>query len=166
MTRPVRSPHWRSCLVVGVCLALASCDRAATQDGPNPPTSPAERVSPTPEAPSSGFVGFWQGSPCDQRTYVRYLELADDGTFSATDRVAPCPENVQCIWSGIVDRSGVWRLDRGMIVLELADGEASNMAEPLPHRLRWEQAQNALIEVVVGGPMTCTYRRVEDRAGI
>lgn len=53
-----------------------------------------------------------------------------------------------------------------MIVLEVAGDEASNMAQPLPRRMRWEQAQDALIEVVVGGPMTCTYRRVKGRAGI
>lgn len=49
--------------------------------------------------------------------------LAGDGTLRVSDAVSPCPEGATCFWSGIVTRSGTWRLDGDLLQLAYAGSD-------------------------------------------
>ncbi len=40
-----------------------------------------------------------------------------DGTFTKTDLIAPCPEGVMCVWSGVVVNQGTWSVDFSLVSL-------------------------------------------------
>ena len=108
---------------------------------------------------SEAFAGRWYGPACDLRPYVRVLELGQDGTFTATDLISPCPKDVRCVRSGIVTRMGTWRVDRRMIELTPNSESSPPTGVPLPRLLDTEWTEGRLVELVVGGPMTCEYSR-------
>lgn len=75
---------------------------------------PVETAKPPPvDAPT----GTWTSASCGDRSYTREISLATDMTFVARDLVAPCPPNVACVWSGIVERKGTWTLDGTKLTL-------------------------------------------------
>lgn len=83
-----------------VCLAtlLAGC---ATDDGLPPGGAAAQ----TPDA--AGLTGEWTGTGA----WPVEWSFRPDGTFTKRDLIAPCPDDVNCIWSGIVTNTGTWELD-------------------------------------------------------
>lgn len=85
---------------------------------------------------------------------MRVITLSQDHTFQASDRVSPCPPNVACVWSGIVERSGSWKLSGKTLTLE-PSGEPQKAGVPLPTTLAFER--NALSETSNGND--CVYTR-------
>ena len=67
--------------------------------------------------PADAVVGEWEGAPCEGRAYVRRVAFEPDGSFLATDRVAPCPPGASCMWSGILLWKGAWNRDGTRVVL-------------------------------------------------
>ena len=112
-----------------------------------------------PAASEPAFLGSWYSSSCLERAYTRGLVMYPNGTFTASDLVSPCPKGAQCIWSGIVTRAGTWQLDRGMIELTMTAESRPGTGAPLADLLEWHPTEDKLVEMVVGGPMTCEYQR-------
>ena len=111
-------------------LTVAAC-------GPRQPTSdttvdvpPAPSASETPvsqQAPD--LSGTWSSASCGNRSYERIITVSD-GKFSADDRVSPCPPGTQCIWSGIVHRTGTWK--RVALTLALFPDEVAGKQAGVP----------------------------------
>ncbi len=113
----------------------------ATVDVPPQPTTPttsAPTAAPTAASGAADPAGSWSSASCGKRTYVRELTLTGDGTFSARDLVSPCPPNAKCVWSGIVDRSGKWKLDGAKVLLTVEKGTEAKAGEALPSELAFE----------------------------
>ena len=122
------------------------------------PPSPAGADQSSSDDPAAEFIGRWFGIRCASRGYRRDIEMRVDRTFSATDLVSPCPADVECIWDGIVSRSGNWRL-RGGGLIELLGSYHSNQAKPLPGGLRYNRTEDLLVEAVPGESNPCEYGR-------
>ena len=126
-------------------------------DAVNPVEPVAVEV--TPAEPGSSLVGSWQSDSCGERTWVRSLQLRDDGSWSGLDLVAPCPQGATCIWSGIVEHSGTWQAGElaGTAKLALT---SSKPAEPpggsaVPTTLRMMNAS-------IVDNASCTYAPVTE----
>jgi hypothetical protein len=110
-------------------------DEPATQE-PNPDGKDEYEAI---EGPSP--VGDWVSASCGDRTYERRISFfgapSDRRTFEGQDRVSPCPEGVQCIWSGIVNFNGRWwSTDTGVGLDELG-AEPMNQGIARPISLTW-----------------------------
>ena len=170
--------------LVALCL-LASCNRngagegakpepAVTVTAPPPSAQPPQagtagagsstrEASPPPPAvgPRGPGPGAYASGPCPGRTYERVVNLGQDGAVEIADRVAPCPPNAKCVWSGIVVRSGTYRVEGPSalgrpfrVVLDIQ--AASNpKANALPSHLLWWESRGALTEP----DESCRYRR-------
>jgi hypothetical protein len=103
-----------------------------------------------PKAPD----GTWSSERCGTRGYERRITFATDGTFSAEDRVSPCPAGVACVWSGVINRNGTYTLKGSTIRLKLEAPAPGAKAEDLPATLSWKKG--ALAERQAGH--TCAYR--------
>jgi hypothetical protein len=126
-------------------------------------TTPATSTSaptalPTSSAADAGpggdrdrWVGTWSSSACGSRKYVRIITLAANGSFSAEDRISPCPKGVSCVWSGIVAWKGTWSPSGNAIQLTETGTAAGPKGEPHPTRLQWNGSAPA-----EGG---CAYAR-------
>jgi hypothetical protein len=95
-------------------------------------------------------VGTWTSGSCGSRKYPRVITLAEGGTFTAEDRISPCPKGVQCVWSGIVVWKGTWSPSGDAITLGESGSSAGPKGEPHPTRLDWKGAPSE------GG---CVYAR-------
>ncbi|MFT3773176.1 MAG: hypothetical protein QM820_47965 [Minicystis sp.] len=145
-----------------VVVALAACAAGPSPEGgsaPNPgpaaPIGPTTSQTATTSAP--GVAGKWSSASCGARAYERRLVLDSDGSFTAEDRVSPCPPNVACVWSGIVIRRGKYAMADGAIQLAV-DGPNAGPGQPLPPTLAMD-ASGAPAEVLDGGTR-CPYTRV------
>ena len=125
------------------------------------PMAPTTATAPEP-VKTAGILsalaipGSWTSPKCGARGYVRNLELGLDHRFKAEDRVSPCPPNVACVWSGIVNREGTWTHDAGKVTL--ATDEVPNppkQGADLPGSLEFPGAE--LVEVQ--GSERCSYTR-------
>lgn len=180
----------RSSTLFGAFLVAASvlgCDSARPPVSTPPPVvtvSPPPSATPTAEpsttptvaptatqAPTAApakltpdelrWVGSWSSRSCGERTYERRLTLKEDKTFTAEDRVSPCPPKVQCIWAGIVYWSGTWATnDKGVLLTKTSGGKdptkKANTDEPV--QLVWDKGASAPAEVGSGGA-ACVYAR-------
>lgn len=140
-----------------VVVALTAC----LPSGGQPEAAPAPLAAP-PDAPADqgsagGVAGRWSSPSCGERKYERRLVLAEDGSFTAEDRVAPCPPNVYCVWSGIVVRHGKYTAGEGAIQLA-SEGPSRGPGQPLPGSLEID-ATGAPVEVLADGTR-CPYARV------
>src|SRR5687767_8198684 len=141
-----REPRMKFATSVAGVVLLSACTgngpRATDPDGGQPTATATVDVQPQPTAPTTAAptaapgaadpAGSWSSASCGKRTYVRELTLAGDGTFSARDLVSPCPPNAKCVWSGIVDRSGKWKLDGSKVLLTVEKGTEAKAGESLP----------------------------------
>lgn len=82
----------------------------------------------TPTQAGASLVGSWQSETCGGRTWVRALQLQDDGSWTGLDLVSPCPQGVTCIWSGVVKHSGTWQAAElaGTVKLALSSSEPAS----------------------------------------
>jgi hypothetical protein len=153
------TPH----LLASSLLALAACSSGATPEGnsaPTPPPPTATAAAPVTQAPvptGGGLVGTWSSPSCGPRTYERRISFAADGTFSAEDRVSPCPPGVVCVWAGIVNRHGKYAPLIGSIQLTV-EGPGGGPGQPLPEQLA-QLPGGGLAEPMDDG-QRCPYARM------
>ena len=148
-------------------LLLPSCSRGGGSEPPPAvtvapaaaPTSSALPVAtsaePEPEpklGPPGPGVGTYVGAACTGRSYERVVTLGSEGTIEVVDRVSPCPPGAQCVWSGIVVRSGKYSVQGPTelgkpfrVVLSLA-GAQDPKASVLPTHLLWWGSRGSLTE--------------------
>lgn len=134
------------------CIALAACAPVSGTVATDP-TAGAPSVAPpsppeTPEAtPLTGTAptgpasvpawlpGTWTSPACGERTWPREVDLQPDGAFSARDLVSPCPPGVRCIWSGIIDWQGTWRVEGDRVSLAVTPGRSPRSPTHVPQAL-------------------------------
>jgi hypothetical protein len=127
-----------------------------TATSPEPTSHPTTTAVATSSAPpkADGPAGPWTSPLCVNRTYARDLDLASDGSFKAKDLVSPCPPYATCMWSGIVDRKGTWKLEGDKVTLSFSE-PSKQPGEPLPTSLQWS---NGVLTEVQGAKL-CHYSR-------
>jgi hypothetical protein len=117
----------------------------------SPTTEPDIGPPPSGEA---GWIGEWISPRCGDRKYSRILKLEKGGVARGSDFVSPCPENVACVWSGIIPFEGSWKLEGDRVTLELRETAYETMKHPpLPTELTWAGAP-----VGVESGVQCPYR--------
>jgi hypothetical protein len=84
--------------------------------------------------------------------------LAEDGSFTAEDRVSPCPPQVRCIWSGIIHRKGTFQRSGDTLSLSVADASHGPGGQPFPATLTVDPRTGALVETG-GDGAPCPYER-------
>lgn len=151
-------------------LSLAACAQAES-----PPASPSRAPAP-PAATSPGssaeanpgrggeprsvplrLEGTFSSPKCGERPYERRITFEEGGAFKAEDRVSPCPPGAQCIWSGIVDRSGRYEVRGGGIELTVTGGDSNAAAKPLPSSLGFDAEKGVPFEASPEG--RCLYQK-------
>jgi hypothetical protein len=122
---------------------------------------PIAEASPPEAAPPSRLPipSSWTSPACEAREYERQITFTD-ARYAAQDLVAPCPPGTQCVWSGIIDRTGSWQLERRQLRLT-PDVDAPQTAHgskfPLPPHL-WLAPDGTLTE----DEGACPYSLVAD----
>ncbi|MBI5535187.1 MAG: hypothetical protein HY898_20845 [Deltaproteobacteria bacterium] len=112
-----------------------------------PPAStpvPASSSGQQRKADTPSMAGAWEGAACEGRAYVRLVSLESDGTFMATDRVAPCMRGAMCAWSGIILWKGTWRQQGNLVILD-AD-RSTRLPDGVPEALRVEEGARVLVD--------------------
>ena len=126
-------------MIVTFVLALACHGMPPAEVEGSPPGEPSPGTTPHPPPPGGGGEGGanWSSPSCGERTYERTLSLRPDFTFSAEDRVSPCPAGAQCIWSGVVPWSGTWTPSPEPRGVYLSESEVQNgeRTQPRPKLL-------------------------------
>ena len=135
-------------LAAGLSAAAAGCDvneaktpgstdssstttTSVTAPSPPPSTSASNAAtsgSSTEGLPAAAIAGDWSSPSCGNRKYPRQISFNDKGGFSAADLVSPCPKDVACVWSGIVNRQGTWSSDGHQITLTVSGNPGSQGA--------------------------------------
>lgn len=138
-------------------IALLACGpKTDPAPAPEPVPEPAPQPAPEPDPePTGSLTGDWSSPSCGERTYPRELKLSEDGTWTARDLVSPCPPDVQCVWSGIVESHGTWTADGDAVTL--TEETTDERARPRPTRL--EPAEGGAMSVEPDG--SCLYTRPE-----
>lgn len=113
---------------------------SATSATPAPTASPTAADDAGPAGGRDRWVGTWTSGSCGSRKYPRVITLAAGGSFTAEDRISPCPKNVACVWSGIVNWKGTWAPSGDAITLSETGSAAGPKGEPHPTRLDWKGA--------------------------
>lgn len=152
--------------VFGIAIiALAGCQKKSstevvTKHFPNIP-QPVPAAQPEPfQLQASALAGEWQNASCGERQYLRRITFVADGTFTAIDEVAPCPEDAQCVSSGIIEWRGTWRTDGKTIPIEATPAEEGRLPELLPEAfVVVAEAPLSVGEQI--GSTVCPYRRHE-----
>lgn len=99
-----------------------------------PSETPVATAASTASPATAGIDGAWTSPHCGSRTYERILTLGN-GKYHARDEMAPCRPGTQCVWSGILERSGAYRIEGKELVLELEAEPSVPSIVPLPARL-------------------------------
>lgn len=111
-------------------------------DAPAAP-SPAEAVpdsstAAAPEATRHSVVGAWSSPSCGERTHERFIHFTGEGRFSGEERIAPCPPDVACMWSGIHTFTGDWSVAEDTLTLALSSTDAEgSVADSWPRTLTY-----------------------------
>ncbi|AUX41427.1 hypothetical protein SOCE26_028390 [Sorangium cellulosum] len=132
---------------------------APTTAAPTAPTAPP--TSSAPPAQASGdeaLLGSWTSAACAPRKYERVLSFGKDGSFTAEDRVSPCPPKVACVWSGIVHHKGTFKRSGGTIALSVAEASQGRGAQPFPATLAVDPRTGVPAETGEDGKL-CPYQR-------
>ncbi|WP_433935671.1 hypothetical protein AB3662_13110 [Sorangium cellulosum] len=119
------------------------------------PTTPAQATTPAPGG--DALLGTWKSAACAPRKYERVLSFAKDGSFTAEDRVSPCPPRVACVWSGIVHRKGAFKRSGDTVSLSVAEASQGPGVQPFPTTLTVDAA-GGLAEAGENGK-PCPYQR-------
>jgi len=145
---------WLVPLGLAMVFSIAGCQdnwrNTTTGAASNVPASPAANVT------SPSLVGTWLSPSCGERTYARLLTFEPDGRFTAEDRVAPCPAGAQCVWSGVVYRSGTFSIEGETVHLQTEQPSRNGPGVPLPEQFT---LADGLVERGAGdaGPVDCAY---------
>lgn len=135
-------------------LALACQPRPApTPEPAPPPPAPSPAPPPPPPGAAPGEARGWASPSCGARAYERRIFLHPDFSYTTEERVAPCPPDVTCVWSGVLNTRGTWA-EAGDI-LTFTETEGGPQGEPRPTTLRWTADRAGLVEVQ--GEVECPY---------
>ena len=146
---------WMAALIVAGCTASAPpSSSSGTGALPSETSPPGAEGGASPSAAASP-AGSWVSDGCGERAYPRELTFAPGGTFTARDLVSPCPAGKTCVWSGIVERSGTWKLDGSRLTLAPEGGDGKTPGAPFATEL--ELGPDSLVEA--GSGPSCAYRR-------
>lgn len=112
------------------------------------------------EGPASdaNIEGTWMSPSCAERAYARFITF-EAGAFTAEDRVAPCPPGAQCIWSGVVHRSGRYSIDGDVIHLQTERGGQASAGAAFPERMRLDPGPIEVAVTDAGDRIDCVYSR-------
>jgi hypothetical protein len=145
---------------------LAACSNGP---GPSEPTNPTATATPTatPTATATpgkegSLVGSWVSASCGGRAYPRQITFAEGGSFQGADLVSPCPPNVKCVWSGIINYQGRYTALGSSITLTVQSAGTGPGGRPFPTSLELS-ASGAPVETSDG--KSCTYARQGDAGG-
>jgi hypothetical protein len=121
------------------------------------PTAAAPTSIPgaTPVAGATSLVGTWESASCGARAYPRRITFADATVFTAEDLVSPCPKGTQCIWSGIINRTGTYKTQKDIVTLTVSKTTTGPAKTQFPPSLTLD-ASHALIEAGSDGK-PCAY---------
>lgn len=127
------------------------------------PSGEREALANSSELGPADIEGRWLSPSCGERGYARIISL-EGGRFRAEDRVAPCPEGAQCIWSGIVHRVGTYSFDGAGAKLSLAvePVEGPRAGASFPDELFFEEGLVELGSSEDGGQIRCAYSRMAE----
>ncbi|MEM9693757.1 MAG: hypothetical protein AAGA56_14505, partial [Myxococcota bacterium] len=122
---------------------------APSPSATNVPSSPSPEPAPGLTIASGSFLS----AACESRSYPRHLELdLAKKQLSLEDRISPCPPDVACVWSGIVERQGSFTLMAPPAVgeptrLEVTWKESGGgKGEPAPAHFEWYESRGVLTE--------------------
>ena len=134
---------------------LAGCATAAPPSLDGPPAAADEAIDAAPVV-----AGTWSSPACGARTYERKITFEPAATFTAEDRVSPCPTGTLCVWSGIVVRHGTYAVAGGTVETVLLSVEPGRkVGQPFPTKLSFD-AVGALVEAAPDGAL-CVYTRLD-----
>jgi hypothetical protein len=147
------SPHPTTTAVTPVATAPAAPTTMPTVA----PTAAAPTSIPgaTPTAGPTTLLGTWESASCGARAYPRHLTFADATAFSAEDLVSPCPKGTQCIWSGIINRTGTYKTQKDIVTLTVSKTTTGPAKTQFPPSLTLD-SNHALIEAGSDGK-PCAY---------
>ena len=126
---------------------------------PATPATPATTMQPrTPPPSTAGVVllsldGTWESPSCGSRTYPRRITFAEAASFIAEDLVSPCPKGTTCVWSGIINRQGTYRVEKDTVTLTVAKTSTGPAKVEFPTSLTLD-ASRAPVEAG-----SCVYKR-------
>ena len=125
---------------------------------PPPPATAAPNPTPqpTPAAGAVSLTGTWESSACGDRAYPRHITFADASRFTAEDLVSPCPKGTACIWSGILNFEGTYRVEKDAITLKVEKASAGPKKVQFPTRLTLDPS-GAPVEAGSDGK-ACQYK--------
>lgn len=139
--------------------AAPAADPVATPVPPAPEPGELPHAQPLAEGAS---LGTWSSPACAPRRYERVISFADDGSFTAEDRVSPCPPRATCIWSGIIHHKGTFHRSGDTLTLSGASASHGPGGQPFPTTLTVDPTTGVLAEVGDDGA-PCPYARQRDR---
>ena len=130
-------------------LLFSGCGAAHSEQDRTGERAAKEAVSPSvsPEDPSAekgdlaedrsaetggDLLGVWEKASCGDRKYVRRVTFKKEGNFTAVDEVAPCPEQGNCVSSGILHWEGTWSKNEETIDLEITPKDGAKLPEEIP----------------------------------
>jgi hypothetical protein len=121
---------------VGLLTALVACGQTQPRNGTtvDVPATPSASAAPI-SSQEPDLSGTWSSATCGKRAYERIIIVTSDGKFTADDRVSPCPPDKQCVWSGIVHRTGTWKRVALTLALFPDDVAGKQAGEPFPSTL-------------------------------
>ncbi|WP_437680529.1 hypothetical protein [Sorangium sp. So ce131] len=123
------------------------------------PTAPPTSSAPPAQAPGDEvLLGSWSSAACAPRKYERVFSFVKDGSFTAEDRVSPCPPKVACVWSGIVHHKGTFKRSGDTIALSVAETSQGRGAQPFPATLAVDPKTGVPAETGEDGKR-CPYQR-------
>ncbi|MDD5306105.1 MAG: hypothetical protein PHU25_02180 [Deltaproteobacteria bacterium] len=150
---------------------VAACGTTGTANGASeagsvkaaPAPAPAAKAAPAPAkdvpAAKASFSGSFESGACGARNYPRKITFRADGGFTALDMVAPCPPGARCVWSGIIEWSGSWKLALRRVELAVS-ASAGKQPEHVPAEFEimgedpWSVAEK-------DGTTLCPYKKVD-----
>jgi hypothetical protein len=149
------SPHPTTTAVAPVATAPA-----ATPTAPATATAPTTIPSTAPAAGSS-LLGTWESASCGGRAYPRHLTFADATSFTAEDLVSPCPKGTTCVWSGIINRSGTYKVEKDVLSLTVSKTSNGPSKTQFPTSLSLDTNRTPIEAGSDGKP--CAYRQAPAR---
>ncbi|WP_437940771.1 hypothetical protein [Sorangium sp. So ce341] len=138
--------------------AQAPATAAPTAQEPTAQAQPTTAPTAGPGPGDDALLGTWRSAACGSRKYERVLSFAKGGSFTAEDRVSPCPPKAACIWSGIIQRQGAFKRSGDSLSLSVAEASKGPGGQPFPTTFAVDAATGAPVETGDGGK-PCPYKR-------
>ena len=135
----------------------------ATPATPTTPATPATATLPSTPLPSTapGVVlltldGTWESASCGNRAYPRRITFAEAASFTAEDLISPCPKGTTCVWSGIINRQGTYKVEKDTVTLTVGKTSTGPAKIEFPTTLTLD-AKRAPVETGSDGK-ACVYK--------